>query len=202
MTRGVRPGDSDVSAAIDHDPVGLVLDRLHGAGCNPKQASSGQWNAKCPVSANHAHGDKNPSLSVGTGPDGKALVCCHKGCRLPDIAHALDIGVHDMFPPRPRATIGDGKRITAEYPYYSADGELIFEVLRYSPKTFRQRRPDGNGGWTWSLGGLHERPLYQLPQLRAAIASRFTMPNTSKPIDGNTTTSDAWCLTARRHRTL
>lgn len=53
MTRGVRPGDSDVSAAIDHDPVGLVLDRLHGAGCNPKQASSGQWNAKCPVSANH-----------------------------------------------------------------------------------------------------------------------------------------------------
>jgi hypothetical protein len=100
-----------VSAAIDHDPVGLVLDRLHGAGCNPKQASSGQWNAKCPVSANHAHGDKNPSLSVGTGPDGKALVCCHKGCRLPDIAHALDIGVHDMFPPRPRATIGDGKRI-------------------------------------------------------------------------------------------
>lgn len=159
-----------VSALDSHDPVGLVLDRLHGAGCAPKQASPGQWNAKCPVQSNHAHGDKNPSLSVGTGPDGKALVCCHKGCRLPDIAHALDIGVHDMFPPRPRATIGDGKRITAEYPYYSADGELIFEVLRYSPKTFRQRRPDGNGGWAWSLGGLTERPLYQLPQIRAAIA--------------------------------
>jgi hypothetical protein len=159
-----------LTAVANHDPVGLVLDRLHAAGCKPKQASPGQWNARCPVQANHAHGDKNPSLSIGTGPDGKALVCCHKGCRLPDVARALDIGVHDLFPPRPRHTIGDGKRITAEYPYYDADGELIFEVLRYTPKTFRQRRPDGNGGWTWSVSDIVERPLYQLPQIRAAIA--------------------------------
>jgi DNA primase len=39
-------------------------------------------------------------------------------------------------------------------------------VLRYQPKSFRQRRPDGNGGWIWNLQGV-ERLLYNLPQLYA-----------------------------------
>lgn len=158
-----------MSVAPDHDPVGLVLDRLAAAGCNPKQSTPGQWNAKCPVIDGHAHGDKNPSLSVGTGPDGKALVCCHKGCRLPDIAHALQLGVHDLFPPKPRAAIANGRRIRSTYPYYDAEGTLVFEVVRYDPKGFAQRVPDGKGGWTWSLKGVDWRPLYMLPQIRRAI---------------------------------
>lgn len=60
--------------------------------------------------------------------------------------------------------------LKASYDYVSADGELLFQVCRYEPggkKTFRQRRPDGNGGWIWSLGGIQTIP-YHLPELLAA----------------------------------
>ena len=38
-------------------------------------------------------------------------------------------------------------RIVAEYDYTDAAGELLFQVTRHEPKDFRQRRPDGRGGW-------------------------------------------------------
>lgn len=41
--------------------------------------------------------------------------------------------------------------ISKVYEYYNSDGELGYQVLRYEPKTFRQRRPDGNGGWINSV---------------------------------------------------
>ena len=53
-------------------------------------------------------------------------------------------------------------RIVETYPYTDEKGELLYEVLRLEPKSFRQRRPDGNGGWTWSLGDVR-RVLYRLP---------------------------------------
>ena len=53
-------------------------------------------------------------------------------------------------------------RIVETYPYTDEKGELLYEVLRFEPKSFRQRRPDGNGGWTWSLGDVR-RVLYRLP---------------------------------------
>src|SRR5215469_8723470 len=53
-------------------------------------------------------------------------------------------------------------RVVATYDYTDQDGELLYQVLRYKPKTFRQRRPDGNGGWTWNLDGI-ERVPYRLP---------------------------------------
>lgn len=41
--------------------------------------------------------------------------------------------------------------IVATYDYHDESGALVYQVVRYSPKTFRQRRPDGTGGWIWSL---------------------------------------------------
>ena len=58
-------------------------------------------------------------------------------------------------------------RIVATYPYHDEGGELLFEVVRFDPKDFRQRQPDGNGGWIWSLKGV-EPVLYRLPVLVAA----------------------------------
>lgn len=43
------------------------------------------------------------------------------------------------------------RRIVATYDYTDAHGELLFQVVRYHPKDFRQRRPDGKGGWVWKL---------------------------------------------------
>jgi hypothetical protein len=55
----------------------------------------------------------------------------------------------------------------AAYPYTDEDGVLLFEVVRFEPKDFRQRRPDGRGGWIWNLDHVRRVPFH-LPQLMAA----------------------------------
>jgi hypothetical protein len=61
------------------------------------------------------------------------------------------------------------RRIVATYDYTDERGTLLYQVVRYDPKDFRQRRPDGKGGWTWSLGDVR-RVLYRLPQLVESAA--------------------------------
>ena len=55
------------------------------------------------------------------------------------------------------------KPIAATYEYRDAVGQLRFQVLRYTPKGFKVRRPDGAGGWIGNLEGL-EPLLYRLPE--------------------------------------
>jgi hypothetical protein len=57
----------------------------------------------------------------------------------------------------------DGPRIIKTYDYTNQDGEVVYQVCRLDPKDFRQRRPDGNGGWIWNLNGVR-RVLYRLPE--------------------------------------
>jgi len=59
--------------------------------------------------------------------------------------------------------------VAAEYPYCNENGDLLFQVVRYEPKSFRQRRPNGSGGWTWNLAGVTQVP-YRLPELIEAIS--------------------------------
>ena len=56
----------------------------------------------------------------------------------------------------------------AVYDYPSATGKLVLQVVRYAPKTFRQRRPDptARSGWKWSTKGIEFVP-YRLPGLLA-----------------------------------
>jgi len=67
--------------------------------------------------------------------------------------------------------IGDAaspdKRIIKTYHYRDEEGVVLYEVLRYEPKDFRCRRPDGHGGYVWKLDGVRRVP-YQLPDLLAA----------------------------------
>jgi len=124
------------------------------------------WTARCP-----AHEDGTASLSVTEGSDGRILAHCHAGCTVQDIVAAMGITLADLFhrndkPPR-RET---GKRIVATYDYHGADGSLVFQVCRMEPKSFRQRQPDGNGGWAWSMKGI-ARVVYHLPDVLEAVAS-------------------------------
>jgi AAA domain len=57
----------------------------------------------------------------------------------------------------------------AHYDYVDEAGSLLFQVVRYEPKNFRQRRPDGNGGWVWQIGNARQVP-YRLPELQEALA--------------------------------
>lgn len=74
------PGPSGVDA---------LLSRLEGV----RQARLGQWEARCP-----AHDDRNASLSVGQGDKG-AVVHCHAGCTVEQIAGALGLDVSSLFDP-------------------------------------------------------------------------------------------------------
>ncbi|MBR1301239.1 AAA family ATPase [Bradyrhizobium sp. AUGA SZCCT0042] len=57
------------------------------------------------------------------------------------------------------------KHLVATYPYVSGDGEVLYEVLRYDPKSFRQRRPIPDG-YAYTLGDV-QPVLYRLPELLA-----------------------------------
>ena len=151
-------------------PIERVVELLRNNGCNPRQSGPTQWESKCPVGRAHKHGDKNPSLGVSEGVDGKTLLYCHGGCTVRDIAGGLGLKLNDLFPDKPSAShIDGGRRIRATYDYYDADGALVFQVVRYDPKDFRQRQPDGKGGWIYSIKSITEKPLYNLPQVLAAI---------------------------------
>jgi RecA-family ATPase len=56
------------------------------------------------------------------------------------------------------------RNIDATYDYTDDKGELIYQVVRLRPKSFRQRRPKGNGAWIWNVEGCR-RVLYRLPDL-------------------------------------
>jgi len=51
----------------------------------------------------------------------------------------------------------------AEYAYHDVDGKLLYTVVRFPGKKFRQRRADG----AWSMEGV-ERQLFRLPEVIAA----------------------------------
>ncbi|MCK1638965.1 AAA family ATPase [Bradyrhizobium sp. 157] len=54
----------------------------------------------------------------------------------------------------------------ATYDYIAADGSLLYQVVRYEPKAFRQRRPDGCGGWiTHKVFEGVSRIVYRLADL-------------------------------------
>jgi DNA primase len=59
------------------------------------------------------------------------------------------------------------RRIVSTYDHENEFGELLFQCVRYEPKDFRQRRPDGRGDWIWNLEGVR-RVLFRLPTLTRA----------------------------------
>ena len=135
-------------------PVESVLGRLEDV----RRNGSG-WQAKCP-----SHDDQQPSLSISEGDKGQVLLHCHAGCRKERILEAAGLRWPDLYP-------ADGQRsrkIAETYDYTDADGELLFQAVRYEPKEFKQRRPDGNGGWVRDLKGV-EPVLYRLPQVLQAV---------------------------------
>jgi RecA-family ATPase len=55
-------------------------------------------------------------------------------------------------------------RVVCRYRYTDESGALLYQVERLEPKGFRQRRPDGKGGWVYKLGDVRRVP-YRLPEL-------------------------------------
>lgn len=124
------------------------------------------WSALCP-----SHEDSSPSLTVGMGKEGRILVRCHRGCTTEEITDALGMQPKDLF--REKISNTDSPSTEAVYDYTDAHGKLIFQVVRRrtpeGKKDFRQRRPDGAGGWIWTITDLKEKPIYNLPKVLEAL---------------------------------
>ena len=158
-------------------------------GSEPKTSGKG-FVCRCP-----AHDDHNASLSVSEGLAG-LLLKCHAGCRFDSIAAALGIPPKEFFHqngtatkngangtssrlPRAKSSEADTGRkwkLVESYSYNDAIGKLLFQVCRYDPKDFRQRRPDPGtpGKWIWQMKGT-QLVTYRLPELLAAAKSGETL---------------------------
>lgn len=139
-----------------------VLKKLQGA----KKMGEGRWQALCP-----AHEDRKPSLSITEAENG-VLLHCHAGCSPESVVQAVGLNMSDLF------HSGDNDKhppdIVETYDYTDTGGNLLYQVVRYSPKDFKQRRPDGNGGWTWDLKDVG-RVLYRLPKVKQAVSCGETV---------------------------
>ena len=103
------------------------------------------WSAKCPVhEADGEHHD--PSLSISLGEGGRVLAKCFAGCSFETIVHALDLTVADFAPELPSSSINGRapttRKMVVTYDYADEKGDTLFQVVRYEPKGFTQRRPD------------------------------------------------------------
>lgn len=144
------------------------LSRLQNVAKNGKG-----YKACCP-----AHEDNNPSLSVDIAEDDRILLKCHTGCSVKDILAALGLKLSDLFSQKSR-------KIVATYDYKDENGQLLFQSVRFEPKNFRQRRPDGKGGWLWNLDGTR-RVLYRL--------SNILMADTVYVVEGEKDADRLWSL--------
>jgi putative DNA primase/helicase len=129
------------------------------------------FTCRCP-----AHEDDRASLHVDF-KNGKILMRCFAGCEVQSIVDVLHLQMSDLFdddnddykrrPAYPREKMhvqADApKKIAATYPYTDREGKVLYEVVRYEPKDFRQRHGD-----VWNLDGV-ERVIFNLPAVEEAI---------------------------------
>jgi hypothetical protein len=130
---------------------------------------AGKWRAQCP-----AHGKKDESdlnLSIEAGANGGIVCkCFSSGCKTETVAEALGVPMRELMPP---PAMNGAARVSldtpaARYRYTDVTGNLLFEVWRYAPKTFRPHHLDAEGKWVRGLPESIPRVLYRLPQLLSA----------------------------------
>jgi len=148
--------------------VHAIVARLNG------HKNGSGWKARCP-----AHEDNKASLKIDAGEGGRVLLKCFAGCTYDSILSACGLTAKDCAPDQPgpgrgrRHPTGNpwlDSRIAKTYDYVDEAGKLLFQTVRFDPKDFRQRRPDGKNGWIRNLEDTRLVP-YRLPEvLKAARA--------------------------------
>lgn len=107
-----------------------------------KQQNGNQWMARCPC-----HDDRKQSLSIGRGEKGVVLKC-QAGCDTHDILDRIGLKPRDLFYEPPQKA-KERPALVATYQYQNG-----VQKLRFEPKDFRWRRPNGKGGWIWNRQGV------------------------------------------------
>jgi hypothetical protein len=129
-----------------------LLNKLTGV----KTLGHGEYAAICP-----AHKDLQPSLHIKQEGD-KLLLNCKAGCPIEAVTAAIGITMADLWDEQTVKA-----KIVDEYDYVDEGGELIYQVVRYEPKSFKQRHRTASGGWSWNMEGVR-RVLYHLDLIQDA----------------------------------
>jgi len=134
-----------------------------------KKVGGNEYAALCPF-----HDDKKPSFNFdshtgqyychGCGKKGDPI---HFYAKIKSLNTKQDFGKILRGIANEFGIIYEEPRMVKTYDYLDGSGNLLFQVVRMEPKGFRQRRPDGNGGWKWDLNGTR-RVLYHLPEVLKA----------------------------------
>jgi hypothetical protein len=140
-------------------------------------SGDGQYTACCP-----SHEDRRASLSIGVTADGSIGLTCHAGCDTSVILRALGCELRDLFPPRSNGHQAPKPHIEKAYDYCNEAGGLLYQAVRFVPKDFKQRRPDGRGGWDWSLKNVRRVP-YRIPQILADASGELWIFEGEKDAD-------------------
>jgi hypothetical protein len=117
------PGRTKVRDSAAAPDIDTIVKALGG------HRNDSGWMCHCP-----AHDDQTPSLSVNY-EDGKVLVHCQTGCSQDAVVSALK--ARGLWPKKD--VLGTP---VATYDYEHLNRELAYQICKYLPKTFRQRRPD------------------------------------------------------------
>lgn len=136
-----------------------------------KKIGSDEYQGLCPF-----HADTKPSLSIN-GKTGSYFChgCNKKGGFLHFYAkkHGLDdrqdfpkilAGIARDFSIPSSSVQKERPQLVKGYDYRDERGTLLFQVCRGEPKSFIQRKPNGNGGWEYKLDGVRRVP-YRLQEI-------------------------------------
>ena len=76
-------------------------------------------------------------------------------------------------------------KIVAEYNYKDELGNILYQVVRFDPKDFRQRHKNGGGEWKWNMDGV-KRVLYHLDGLKEVTTQTVYL------VEGEKDTDNLW----------
>ena len=153
---------------------------------NAKKIGRG-WLASCPLPGHgQGHGDKNPSLSISDGDDGKPLFKCHSGCDQHELFAAIrdygllpDIEIRDPLASIKPLPALQAPVLDQEWVYVDEDGEPLFVKQRYKTGTAKGKDyklvsigPDG--AKRYSMSGTRLVP-YRFPELLNAKTAGRTI---------------------------
>lgn len=145
----------------------ISTDELMTMLANVEKQADG-WTSCCP-----AHDDTRNSLSITRGDDGRTLLHCHAGCDFATVVQSLGLRQSQLMAPKTSKPVKTFAPIVNTYDYRDETGALLYQVCRKADKTFTQRRPDGNGGWVWSVKGVRPVPYRLLDILKDTESSVF-----------------------------
>ena len=152
--------------------IGILLSRLQKV----KKLNDGSYLALCP-----SHADKNPSLHIAV-KDNKILLSCQAGCKTVDVVKAMGLEMTDLFLKDREPKQPVKAEIVATYDYKDEQGNLLFQVCRMKPKSFRQRHKNDKGEWEWKMDGVR-RILYHLPDLMLNLTDKVYIVEGEKDCD-------------------